>query len=59
MDKTFEISKALIERITEICQMNGWAFGDATAVKMAYDEMFGAGAYAKLAGEIYDELRAK
>lgn len=28
-------------------------------IDRAYDAVFGAGAYLKLAGEIYDELRAK
>lgn len=51
-----EILKRLMDKIASICTVNGWAFGDTKAVKLAYDHVFGAGAYEKLAGEVYDEL---
>lgn len=32
---------------------------EGISVREAYDQVFGAGAYDKLAGMIYDELKAK
>lgn len=59
MTKTQAISQMISDKINSICTINGWAYGDRVAVKMAIDHVLGAGTYDKLVGDLYDELRAK
>ena len=48
-----ELSAAISARILICARFNG---GD---VRAAFDQVFGAGAYERLAREIYDAIRAK
>lgn len=58
MTKTQAISKMILDKIQSVSSVNGWAFNDATAVKVAVDYVLGEGAYDKLVSDLYDELRA-
>lgn len=58
MTKTQKISHAIAAKINSVATVNGWAFNDARAVRIAVDYVLGAGTYDKLVSDVYDELTA-
>lgn len=59
MTKTQAISQMIADKINSVATVNGWAFNDAKAVRIAIDHVLGEGTYDRLVSETYDALRAK
>lgn len=55
--RTQYISRLIVEKIASVSSVNGWAFNDAAALKVAVDHVLGAGTYDRIVSEVYDELR--
>lgn len=59
MTKRQAISKQILDAIGSFADANGLAGNDGAAVRAGVDRVLGEGTYDRIAGEIYDELRAR